>query len=81
MRWNVPTGQNHRTGSALWMGTALVVPVHGIGGGRKQPRCGAATGGHASGPERVSAEPRKARFPAEAEMRPNEVLKKHSIPE
>jgi hypothetical protein len=40
--------------------------------------CGgsASVGGHAAGPERVSAEPRKARFFAEQKMRPNEVLKK-----
>jgi hypothetical protein len=32
MRRNVPIGQNRRSGSALWMGSALVGSVQEIGG-------------------------------------------------
>jgi hypothetical protein len=53
-----------------------VLPRKGLEG------CGAAVGGHAAtaqpGPERVSAEPRKARFFAEQKMRPNEFWQKPS---
>jgi hypothetical protein len=48
--------------------------------GAKQPRRKATAGGPAAcgqtlGPERESAEPRKARFSAQPKMRPNEILK------
>jgi hypothetical protein len=54
---------------------AGVPTAQGIGGVAEtlfpKPRRMATAGGPATGPERVSAEPRKARFSAQPKMRPN----------
>jgi hypothetical protein len=55
-----PPGGGHRKRARDWRGA-------------EQPRRRAACG-QAAGPERGSAEPRKARFFAQQKMRPNEVL-------
>jgi hypothetical protein len=49
-------------------------PRKGIGGVRSSHGAGPHSG-QATGPERGSAEPRKARFFAQQKMRPNEILK------